>query len=141
MMNKKIESDIRTLKDFLEFWGRFHSIYSDIIGKDIISAEDETKFLGTKVMIRTKYDELNKALDFRYSPHGRLTDPASDILSMKTIRFVSEDNLKKIENNWKDSYVFLNNIMEQLKTKRKISEGFNPVASFFKRVLDKIGDE
>ena len=141
MINKKIESDIRALKGFLEFWGRFHSIYGDIIVKGIITAEDENKFLETKAMINAKYDELNRALVSKYMPHGRPTDPVSDILSMKTIRFVSEENIKKIENDWKDSYVFLNNVMEQLKGQKKISDDFNPVSSFFRRVLDKIGAE
>ena len=138
MINRKIETDIEALKGFLEFWGRFHSIYGDITSKEIISFDDENKFLETKAIINTKYSELNKALDFRYMPHGRLTDPVSDILSMKTIRFMSEDNLKRIEGNWKDSYVFLNNIMEQLKTKKKITEDFNPVSSFFRRTFSKL---
>lgn len=138
MTNRKIESDIQTLNGFLEFWGRFHSIYGDISAKDIITSDDENKFLETKSMIKDKYEELNKALAVKYIPHGRLTDPVNDVLSMKTMRFMSEDNLKRIENDWKDSYVFLNNIMEQLKTKKKISDDFNPVLSFFRRIFDKI---
>jgi hypothetical protein len=138
MTNKGIESNIRSLGTFLEFWGGFHSIYANITGKDIITQEDENKFLETKATIGAKYDQLNKELDFKYMPHGRLTDPVDDIFAMKTIRFMSENNLKRIEASWKDSYVFLNNIMEQLKTKKKLVEDFNPVSSFFRNILDKI---
>ena len=137
MVNKKIETDIKALKSFLEFWGRFHSIYGGIISKATITSDDENKFLETKGMMKSKYDELNKALDFKYMPHGRLTDPVNDILSFKTIRFISEYNLKKIENDWKDSYVFLNNITEQLITKKRIREDFNPISTFFKRIFVK----
>ncbi len=136
MTNKKISSDIQAMKNFLEFWGRFHSIYGDIIAKDIITAEDENKFLETKVILNTKYDEMNKALVSRYMPHGRMTDPVGGILSMKTIRFMSEDNLKKIENDWKDSYVFLNSVMEQLKGQKSVSDNLNPVSSFFRRIFE-----
>lgn len=134
-MNKKIEADIKALKGFLEFWGRFHSIYSDIIARDLISGDDENKFLETKAMMAAKYDELNRALDSKYMPHGRLTDPARDIFSMKTIRFVSEENLERIDNSWKDSYVFLNNIMEQLKARKGLAEDSNPVSGFFRRIF------
>ncbi len=138
MINKKVEADIKALKGFLEFWGRFHSIYTGMISRDTISAEDENKFFEAKSMMRTKYDELGRALDFKYMPHGRLTDPVVDILSLKTLRLVSEDNLKKMEDDWKDSYVFLNNIMEQLITKKTVTEGFNPVSEFFRRIFERV---
>jgi len=136
MINKKIETGTKALRDFIEFWGKFHSIYNITTSKDIITSDDENKFLETKAAIKTKYEELNKRLDVRYMPHGRLTDPVDDLLALKTIRFISEDNLKKVENDWKDSYVFLNNIMEQLINKKRMAEDFNPVSMFFKRIFD-----
>lgn len=139
MIYKKIDSGIKNIKGFLEFWGKFHSIYSEIITKGIISSDDESKFLETKDMMKSKYSELRSSLDFKYMPHGRLTDPVSDILDMQTIRFMSEKNLKKIENDWKDSYVFLNNIAEQLMHNKRRLEDFNPVGVFFKRVFEGAG--
>ena len=88
-------------------------------------------------MIHSKYGELKNSLDYNYMPHGRMTDPVSDILSLQTIRFISEDNLKKLNNNWKDSYVFLNNIFERLKTRKRRFEGFNALGVFFKRIREK----
>ena len=140
MKDKKTEMDIRSIRGFLEFWGRFRSIYSSTLDKGIITKEDEDKFLEAKIMIRRKYDDLKASLDCRYMPHGRLTDPVSDILSLQTIRFVSEDNLKKLNNDWKDSYVFLNNIVERLNMRKRRFEGFNAFGVFFKRIREKIGD-
>jgi hypothetical protein len=137
MKDKKTEADIRTMRDFLEFWGKFHSIYSGILVKDIITKEDEDKFFETKGMIRTKYEELKGSLEYRYMPHGRLTDPVCDLLSMQTIRFISEDNLKRLNNDWKDSYIFLNNIFERLKSRRRRFEDFNALGVFFKRFRER----
>ncbi|MDD3904962.1 MAG: hypothetical protein PHS46_00340 [Candidatus Omnitrophica bacterium] len=137
MKDKKTEADIRTMRDFLEFWGKFHSIYSGILVKDIITKEDEDKFFETKGMIRTKYEELKGSLEYRYMPHGRLTDPVCDLLSMQTIRFISEDNLKRLNNDWKDSYIFLNNIFERLKARRRRFEDFNALGVFFKRFRER----
>ena len=137
MRDKKTEIDIKSMKSFLEFWGKFHSIYSGTLDKDLITKEDEDKFLETKLMIRNKYDELKVSLEYHYMPHGRLTDPVSDILSIQTVRFISEDNLKKLNNDWKDSYVFLNNVFERLKTRKRRFEGFNALGVFLKRIREK----
>ena len=138
MKDKKTEVDIKSMRGFLEFWGKFHSIYSSTSGKGIITKEDEDKFLETKLMIRNKYDELKGTLEYKYMPHGRLTDPVSDILSLQTVRFVSEDNLRKLNNDWKDSYIFLNNIFERLKTRKRRFEGFNTLGVSFKRMRENL---
>ena len=89
MIDKRTEGDIKTMSDFLEFWAKFHSIYSETLGKDIITKEDEEKFLETKRMMKDKYDLLKLSLEYKYMPHGRLTDPVSDIFSLQTVRFIS----------------------------------------------------
>lgn len=137
MIDRKTEADIKALKGFLDYWTKFHSIYNDIISKGLITQDDEKKFLETKGLIKNKYDELKSGLEFRYMPHARLTDPVSDILSLSTIRFMAERNLKKLSYDWKDSYVFLNNILERLKNKKRRLEEFNPVGVFFKRFFER----
>ena len=137
MIDKKTEADIKALQGFLEFWAKFHSIYAGTISKEIISKEDEGKFLETRDVIKIKYDELKGALEFKYAPRSRLTDPVNDILGMETVRLVSERNLKRLEENWRDSYIFLNSILERLKNKKRRLEEFNPVGVFFKRALER----
>ncbi|MDD5135730.1 MAG: hypothetical protein PHX20_02335 [Candidatus Omnitrophica bacterium] len=137
MRDKKTEIDIKTMNDFLEFWGKFHSIYSGMLEKGIITKEDEDKFMETKTMIRSKYNDLASSLEYRYMPHGRLTDPVSDILAVQTIRFISEENLRKVDNDWKDSYIFLNNIFERLKTRKRRFKEFSALGVFFKRIREK----
>lgn len=132
---RKLEPNIKAAKSFLEVWTKFHSIYSGIIQKEIISKEDEERFMESLYMIRNKYEDLKGGLDYKYMPHARLTDPVSDILSLNGIRFMSEKNLKRLNDNWRDSYVFLNNILEQLKGTKKRMDELNPVGAFFKKVF------
>ncbi len=141
MRDKKSEMDIKSLKDFLELWTKFHSIYNDTISKDAITKEDETKFLETKGIIRTSYGALQNGLDFRYMPHGRITDPVSDILALDGILFMSEKYLRRLNEDWRDSYIFLNNILEALKSRKRHLEGFNPVGAFIKRLFESKGKE
>jgi len=137
MIDKKTESDIRTVRSFLEFWGKFHSIYSGVISRDSISKEDERTFLETKEIIRNKYDSLRSGLEFKYVPRGRLSDPVSDLLGIDNVRFMAEKNLKKIHGDWKDSYVFLNNILERLENKKRRLDQFNPMAVYVKKFFEE----
>lgn len=137
MIDRRLESDIKALKVFLELWSGFHSLYNDTTSKDVITKEDEERFLQTKATISGKYEELQKALEFRYMPRGRLTDPVCDILSIGNIHFMSEKSSKKIEADWKDSYILLNSILERFKERKRRMKQFNPVGVFFKRVLNR----
>lgn len=135
MIDKKIEQDIKAVEGFLEFWGKFHSMYDHTIDKELITNEDEAKFLETKELIKTKYEDLKASLELNYAPKSRLTDPVSDILALHGIRFMAERNLKKVSDDWKDSYVFLNSILERLKDNKRRLEEFNPVGVMLRRVF------
>jgi hypothetical protein len=136
MIDRKIEQDIKSLKSFMEFWTKFHSIFSESISKEIISQDDEAKFLETRDTIRAKYEELKGPFEFRYMPQSRLTDPVDDVLKIGGIRLMSEKGLKRLSDDWRDSYIFLNSIMERLKSKKKRLEEFNTVGVFAKRFFE-----
>ncbi len=135
MIDRKTESNIKSVKTFLEIWGKFHSLYEDLLSRGIITEEDERKFLENKRMIADKYSLVRSGLDFQYAPHSRLTDPVNDILLFDNVRFVSERNLKKLGDDWRDSYVFLNNILERLQAKKRTIGALNPVGALIKKVL------
>jgi len=137
MIDRKTESGIKSLRDFMEIWGKFRSLYGGLTSKDIITEDDEKKFLEARRTITQKYGDLRSSLDFRYAPHSRVTDPVNDVLLFDNVRFVSERNLKKLSDDWRDSYVFLNNILERLESKRRRLGEFNPVGVFFKRIWEK----
>jgi hypothetical protein len=137
MIDKKFETDMKAVKSFLEFWGKFHAMYVEVISRELITSEDEAKFLETKELMRLKYEELKAGLELNYVPRTRPTDPVRDILALSSIRFMAEKNLKKAEGDWKDSYVFLNSILERLKDKKRRLEQFNPVGVFLKRIFER----
>lgn len=137
MIDKKTETDIKSVKEFLEFWGKLHSLYSDIITRDRITKDDEDAFLKASSALKDKYEALKNGLEFKYMPHMRLTDPVSDILNLEGIHFISEPSLKKLQDDWRDSYVFLNSILERFKNKKRRLEQFNPVGVFIKKIFDR----
>jgi len=114
-----------------------HSLYSDTISRDRITKDDEDAFLQAKSALNAKYDALKAGLEFKYMPHMRLTDPVSDILNLNGIHAISEHSLKKLEDDWRDSYVFLNSILERFENKKRRFEQFNPVGVFIKKIFDR----
>lgn len=137
MIDRKIQTDIRSLKEFLEFWGKLHSLYSSTIARERITKEDEEAFLKAKSNLKAKYEILKSGLEFKYMPHMRLTDPVEDILNLEGIHFISETGLKKLSDDWRDSYIFLNSIVERLENNKRRLEQFNPVGVFIKKIFDR----
>ena len=138
MRDIRTEDAIKSVTVFLEFWTKFHAMYDDLTARGTITTEDEAKFLAVRDSMKKKYAELAGALDFTYTPHGRMTDPVSDVLACESIRFMSEKHLKKIAEDWRDSYVFLNSILERLKSKKRRLGPFSPLGVFLKKFREKI---
>ena len=137
MIDRKTEAAIKAASGFLEFWTQFHAMYEEILSRGIITQDEEAKFLSAKDAMRKKYEELAAGFDLAYASRGRLTDPVSDILGIGSIRLVSEKNLKKLNDDWRDSYVFLNSIVERLKSKKRRLGQFNPMGVFFKKLFSR----
>lgn len=138
MRDVRTEDAIKSATAFLEFWTKFHAMYEDITARGTITPEDEAKFLAARDTIRKKYADLVAGLDFAYTPHGRMTDPVTDVLACESLRFISEKNLKKLGDDWRDSYVFLNSIVERLKSKKRRLGPFNPLGVFLKKFREKM---
>jgi hypothetical protein len=69
-------------------------------------------------------------------PRYRPSDPVSDILKVDSIRLMAERNLRKVEDDWRDSYIFLNGILERLQNNKRRLEKFNPTGVFIKRFFE-----
>jgi len=136
MIDKTLRENIKETRSFLEYWIKFHGLYNDITKKESIAKKDEESFLEAKDLVSDKYTKLRETFEFRYMPHNRLTDPVAEVLSLRNISAMSEQRLKKIEDDWKDSYVFLSSILERLENKKRRLDRFNPLGVFFKRLFD-----
>ena len=141
MIDKRTEGNIRDLKEFLESWQKFHQLYDETIAKPIVTKDDEAVFTETKGIIKKKYDELSGRMEFKYMPFSRLTDPIADILALDTISHMPEPKLKKMAEDWNAAYIFLNNILERLKNRKRRLEHFSGAGVWVKHLFEKIGGE
>jgi len=116
-LNSK-ESIART-KEFLELWVKFNQIYKDAMGKATITPEEETAFLETKSIIARKFQALADSLSIDRFTMDRTYDVISQILSLKSISTLSEQALKKIENDWHEAYISLNRLLGHLEAQKE----------------------
>jgi len=141
MIDKRTEENIKDLGSFVESWLKFQGLYRQLVSKERVSREDEDIFFETKKIMAERYDALKANLDFKYVPFSRLTDPVSEVLALENVLNMSEKRSRKIEADWNDSYIFLNNIIERLENRKRRLEDFNPLGVWVKRFRERIGEK
>ena len=139
MIDKRTEDNIKDVKSFLESWAKFHQIYIKLTSKSTVTKDDEEIFFETKDIMSKRYVVMNGSLEFKYMPYNRLSDPIAEILGLDNISYISEKKLKKVEDDWNDSYIFLNKILERLKNRRKRLENFSAAGVWIKKMVERMG--
>jgi hypothetical protein len=105
-------------KEFIELWKKFNQIYKESMGKTAITEEEEDLFLETKSIVARKFQTLVDSLSIERATIDRTYDVINQILSLKSISTLSEENLRKIGNDWHQSYISLNRLLGHLEAQR-----------------------
>ena len=120
MIDRELKANIKKTKEFIVLWVKFHDLYKSAIKKEAITQEEEAIFLETKLHITNKYKALKDALKL---PEPDVKDEAIDVmshvLSLQGMTTISDDALDGIENSWRHSYAFLNDMLKNLEQKDK----------------------
>lgn len=116
MQNSK-ESIIRT-KEFLELWKKFDQIYKEAMGKASITEEEEELFLETKSIVARKFQILVDSLPVDRPTIDRTFDVINQTISLKSISTFSEEALKRISNDWHQTYISLNRLLGHLEVQK-----------------------
>lgn len=114
MTVRELQGNIRKTKDFTSLWVKFHDLYNSASKKKAITQEEEDIFLETKSLVTGRYEDLKRALKINRATDGEMRDVISHVLSLKSMAAMSDKALEKIEEGWKHSHVFLNNILKIL---------------------------
>ncbi len=140
MIDKKTEENIKDLSGFMDSWLKFRQLYMTICSKSLLTKEDESIFFETKELVSKRYAALKDKMEFKYMPYSRLTDPVHEILGLDGISCMSEKKSRRIDDDWRDSYIFLNSILERLKNRKKRLEHFSTIGVWVKRMFERIGE-
>ena len=126
MAAQNIKDSIDKTKEFIELWLKFNQIYKEAMGKTSITPEEEEAFLETKSIIARKFQTLADSLSIDRHTIERTYDVIGQILSLKSISMLSEHEIKKIDNDWHDSYISLNRLLGSLEARKDEAPGQRP---------------
>lgn len=114
MVDKITLSKIEHIKEFLELWMKFHQLYKSAFDKQSITKEEEDNFLQTKSLIARRYQILMDELELKPTVEDKTMDVIGAILSLEGVSNISDLHLKKLENDWHNSFLFLNRLLGKL---------------------------
>ena len=116
MRDRKIESDIIALKEFVQLWVAFGDLLKQ--GRENLDAEKEPEFMESKSLLARKYESISGILESKYSPDNKISSILSQSVSLSNIA-ASDMQSRKLENDWHVSYIFLNKRLGGLEGKRE----------------------
>ena len=128
---------IAKTREFIELWKKFNQIYKESMGKTAITEEEEDLFLETKSIVARKFQTLVDSLAIERSTIDRTYDVINQILSLRSISTFSEESLRKIGNDWHQSYISLNRLLGHLEAQRDTVSEKDRIGP--KQILSAIG--
>lgn len=128
MIDKRLESNIKKTKDFIEIWDKFHNIFKK---------KDEENFLATKILVNLRYDDLMDSLGEKPIKRFIKNESLYNILLLGNLSIMSDERLKAVDKDWKESSKFLNTLLDRLEKKKRRIEGFNRFAFTLKKGIKK----
>ena len=134
-MHNSKDAIVKT-KEFIELWKKFNQIYKEAMGKTAITEEEEDLFLETKSIVARKFQTLVDSLSIERSTIDRTYDVINQILSLRSISTLSEESLRKISNDWHQSYISLNRLLGHLEAEMNAAVEKDKIS--LKQVLDAI---
>jgi len=125
MIDKKLEGNIKKVKEFTEIWGNFRRIFKN---------NDEKNFLATRSLVRSRYDDLMDSIGEKPIKRFIKNEPLYNILSLENLSIMSDGRLKSLEGDWDDSFAYLLSLADRLERKKRRIEGFNRFFFLLKNV-------
>jgi hypothetical protein len=122
--------------EFIELWKKFNQIYKEAMGKTAITEEEEELFLETKSIVARKFQAMVDSITVERSTIDRTYDVINQILSLRSISTISEEALRKLSNDWHQSYISLNRLLGHLEAQK--GEAAKKPAIDFKKILGSI---
>lgn len=135
MINRDLEQQIKKTKSIIQLWTKFRELYRIPLSRTDILPEEENGFLELKSSLTRQYQGLLESLDIGHSPDDRTFEVIGSILSLSSVPNLNEMQLKKVENDWHNSYLSLNKILGSLENKREQLGKINTVKITIKKIF------
>ena len=139
MIDKKLESNIKKTKEFIEIWKRFYQTFSNTISHSHVDENKEKEFLSTRDVVNSRYEDLMDSLEVKPLKRHIMTPFVYNIFSIDKISIMSDEKLKEVNKEWEKSGEFLHSLLRRLEKKKDKIKSFNRFAFQIKKKITNIG--
>ena len=133
MTDKKIDHNIKKTKDFIESWKRFHNIFKGALLKAAVDKKKEEEFLLTKDLISVRYEELMDDVGVKPARRVLKSDSIYSVLSLDKFSNISDESLRNIDRQWRNSFELLEELLCRLERNKKRLGNFSRFSIIIKK--------
>lgn len=138
MIDPKIEEQINSTQQLLQFWQRFHDYFAFGVKGTDIDQQREREFLQIKSQVAMLHDSFMDALTHDRNIGQNIMGICSRSITLKNLKKLSNADIQKMEIEWHESYLLLNETLGVLQEKRQQMANINPVVYKTKRSLNNL---
>ena len=126
MIDPAVERQYADCKELLQFWRTFHEYFTIGVKGENLTHENEESFLELKSKIAMLHDSFMEALSHDQNIGQEVLNIITRAITLKHLNRQSAADIKKMEIEWHESYLLLNDTIGALEDKRselsKVSE-------------------
>lgn len=130
MSNKKLDSLIQQVENYLECWKQFNQFVNLTRAKKF-GAEDENQFLEVKSVIIQELELILAAVDVNSPTKEEIHALIGNAPSLRYLSEMSEGALRNVENQWHKIYIGWHAILGQLKVQQNADSGKSAFSNLF----------
>jgi hypothetical protein len=130
MSNKKMDSLIQQMENYLECWKQFNQSVNLARSKKF-SDDDENQFLEVKSVIVQELELILAAVDVASPTKEEIHALIGNAPSLRYLSEMSEGALRNVENQWHKIYIGWHAILGQLKVRQHADTDKSAFANFF----------
>jgi len=130
MSNKKMDSLIQQMENYLECWKQFNHFINLARAKKF-SVEDESQFLEVKSVLIQELELILATIEVTSPTKEEVHTVIGNAPSLRFLSEMSEGALRNLENQWHKIYIGWHSILGQIKVRERAEADKSTFASIF----------
>jgi hypothetical protein len=130
MSNKKMDSLIQQMENYLECWKQFNH-FINLARTKKFGAEDENQFLEVKSVLIQELELIFAAIDVNSPTREEVHTLIGNAPSLRFLSEMNEGALRNLENSWHKIYIGWHAILGQLKVRLSTDADKSAFGGFF----------
>lgn len=119
MIDPAVERQFSDTKELLALWNTFHQFFTMGVKGEGITPEKENQFLELKSRIAMLHDSFMDALTTNHNVGQEVLSIITRAITLKHLGRLSTADVKKMEIEWHEAYLLLNDTIAALDQRRK----------------------